>query len=257
MGLVNYHTHTTRCQHAVGTDREYVERAFSEGFSTLGFSDHTPWPYEKEGFVSHIRMREDELAGYVSSLQTLREEYLGRMDVKIGLECEAFPQYFSWLRNEVRKYGIDYLILGNHFRNDEMHGLYFGHAVKADALSAYVRQMEAAVATGMFFYIAHPDFVFSRYPLFDADCEQASRDMCDLASSNDIPLEYNLSGIWKRQEGEISGLGYPCRPFWEIAHEYNLKVIVGLDAHDPRRISRAFFCAEMDNLRNEGFNVIN
>ena len=42
MILANYHTHTIRCKHAVGTEREYIEAAISERFKILGFSDHTP-----------------------------------------------------------------------------------------------------------------------------------------------------------------------------------------------------------------------
>lgn len=42
--IANYHTHTWRCNHAVGTEREYVERAIEGGLKILGFSDHTPMP---------------------------------------------------------------------------------------------------------------------------------------------------------------------------------------------------------------------
>ena len=36
----NYHTHTARCGHAIGTDEEYVQAAIQAGLKTLGFSDH-------------------------------------------------------------------------------------------------------------------------------------------------------------------------------------------------------------------------
>ncbi len=42
--IANYHTHTWRCHHAKGTEREYVERAIEGGLKILGFSDHTPYP---------------------------------------------------------------------------------------------------------------------------------------------------------------------------------------------------------------------
>ena len=42
--IANYHTHTTRCNHAVGSEREYVEKAIELGFSELGFADHAPMP---------------------------------------------------------------------------------------------------------------------------------------------------------------------------------------------------------------------
>lgn len=31
----NYHTHTFRCNHAIGTDEEYVHEAIAGGFDTL------------------------------------------------------------------------------------------------------------------------------------------------------------------------------------------------------------------------------
>lgn len=44
--IANYHTHTWRCGHAFGDEREYVENAIVGGLKILGFSDHTPMPYE-------------------------------------------------------------------------------------------------------------------------------------------------------------------------------------------------------------------
>ncbi|MBQ2467372.1 MAG: hypothetical protein II506_06345, partial [Lachnospiraceae bacterium] len=52
----NYHTHTPRCMHAVGEEREYIEAAIKHKFSVLGFSDHVPQPY-REGVVSGFRLR--------------------------------------------------------------------------------------------------------------------------------------------------------------------------------------------------------
>ncbi len=51
----NYHTHTYRCQHAYGSEREYIEAAIRMGIAELGFSDHVPCPF-KDGYVSGIRM---------------------------------------------------------------------------------------------------------------------------------------------------------------------------------------------------------
>ena len=31
----NFHSHTVRCQHAVGEEREYVEEAIKEGFEVI------------------------------------------------------------------------------------------------------------------------------------------------------------------------------------------------------------------------------
>ena len=60
--IANYHTHTWRCLHAAGTEREYVENAIKGGYKILGFSDHTPMPYPG-GYVSNVKMRPDQLEG--------------------------------------------------------------------------------------------------------------------------------------------------------------------------------------------------
>ena len=68
--LANYHTHTTRCRHAVGSDREYVKAAIESGVKTLGFSDHAPFPHR-----AFVGMMPDVLPEYIASISALREEF--------------------------------------------------------------------------------------------------------------------------------------------------------------------------------------
>ena len=35
--MQNFHTHTYRCHHAKGSDREYVEAAIKAGYTEIGF----------------------------------------------------------------------------------------------------------------------------------------------------------------------------------------------------------------------------
>ena len=96
--LTNYHTHTTRCGHAEGTEEEYILTALRCGFKVLGFSDHTPWAYATPGFVSSIRMLPSQLDDYVLTLRRLREKYADKLHIRIGLEAEYFPAYLGWLK---------------------------------------------------------------------------------------------------------------------------------------------------------------
>ena len=48
----NYHTHTTRCHHATGSDEEFVLSAIKGGYQEIGFSDHTPWKYHTN-YIRH------------------------------------------------------------------------------------------------------------------------------------------------------------------------------------------------------------
>ena len=62
----NYHTHTWRCRHASGTERDYIENAIDHGIKILGFSDHTPYPFP-DGYTSGFRMHVDQLDDYVDA----------------------------------------------------------------------------------------------------------------------------------------------------------------------------------------------
>ena len=113
----NFHTHTSRCQHAVGTDEAYVEAALDAGFDVLGFADHAPFPFAN-GFVSGIRMPLDQLADYIHSVHALQQRYAGQLEIRLGLESEYFPRYHDHLLR-MREQGIGYYILGQHYADSE------------------------------------------------------------------------------------------------------------------------------------------
>ena len=115
----NFHTHTTRCKHATGTEREYVENAIRAGFKVLGFADHAPYLFEGD-YVSRIRMDMDQLEGYVNTIQELKREYQGEIQIFGGLEMEYFPALFDRTFAKMQEYPLDYLILGQHCFTDEV-----------------------------------------------------------------------------------------------------------------------------------------
>ena len=41
--IANYHTHTHRCNHAIGREEDYVKEALKAGMKILGWADHTPY----------------------------------------------------------------------------------------------------------------------------------------------------------------------------------------------------------------------
>ncbi len=230
----NYHTHTTRCGHAVGTDRDYVEAAVSAGYTILGFSDHVPWPY-RNGFTHRkVRMIVGQMDGYLRSIRALREEYRDSIRIYAGFECEYFPEYMDWLRDMKERAGLDYLILGNHFDTTDDGGMYFGNMRTAEQLRRYTELTCRGLETGLFRYLAHPDLFMRSYPAYDENVRAASRDLCQCCRELGIPVEYNLHDrfiypVTRR-------ISYPTREFFEMAREMGLEVIVGIDAHDPEEL---------------------
>lgn len=225
----NFHTHTTRCMHAVGSDEEYVRSAIKGGYQVLGFSDHTPWKYNSD-FVSDIRMLPEELPEYVTSLRTLRQKYRNQIDIRIGLECEYFPAYLPWLKEQIVAYDLDYVILGNHHYQTDEKFPYFGHHTdNKEMLELYAMSAIAGMESGLFSCLAHPDLFMRSYPKFDTYCTEISRNICRTAALLNIPLEYNIGYVAYNLAHGLST--YPCADFWSIAANEGCTTIIGLDAH--------------------------
>ena len=92
--LHNYHTHTFRNHHAVGTEREYIEAAIAGGYQTLGFSEHSPYQFP-DGIVSYFHMFPEDLEDYIQTLLALKEEYAGRIEILIGYEAGIIPDFLT------------------------------------------------------------------------------------------------------------------------------------------------------------------
>ena len=155
--IANYHTHTHRCNHAIGREEEYVQEAMKAGLQILGWADHTPYLFPN-GYYSHFRMRPVQLEGYIQTIQELREKY--PIEMPIGLETEYYPKHFGKLVEFLREYPIDYLILGQHFIGNEYDAPYSGLVTEdREVVKQYCRQSMEAMNTGLFTYFAHPDLI--------------------------------------------------------------------------------------------------
>lgn len=224
----NYHTHTVRCNHAEGTEREYIEQAIARKVKVLGFSDHSPQMFD--GFVSHFRMRPDQLEDYVTTLQDLRKEYSGQIEIHIGLEAEYYPKIFDRLMNLIRPFHLDYLILGQHFTGNESDGEPPCPYPTEDEnmLERYVRQTIEAMETGRFSCFAHPDIL--NYTGDPGIYRRWYEKLCVRAKELNIPLEMNMLGFATHRH-------YPNAAFFRIAGEIGNEVILGCDAHSPGRVA--------------------
>ena len=87
----NYHTHTIRCHHAKGEDREYVEKAIEVGMKTLGFSDHAPYLFDIPS-PSTQRKEVRAIEDYANSINALKKEYEKDIRILLGFELEYYPK---------------------------------------------------------------------------------------------------------------------------------------------------------------------
>lgn len=224
--ICNLHTHTKRCRHAEGEDREYVQRSIDGGLKTIGFSDHAPFMFP-DGHQSRYRVPVEEAEEYIRSINALKEEFKHKIDIKVGFEMEYYPHYFKDMLKYVCSLGTEYLILGQHYIYNEypdgIHSNAKGH--NAENLAAYVDAVTEGIKSGAFTYVAHPDMF--RYEEDEEIYIRGMRKLCRAAKKENIPLEINFLGIRDNRN-------YPNPLFWQVAGEEGCSVVFGFDAHEPK-----------------------
>lgn len=245
----NYHTHTYRCNHASGTEREYIESAIKNGIKILGFSDHTPYPFSDE-YSTHIRMKMNELEGYITTVLDLKREYQKDIQIHVGLEVEYFTDFFDELYRELEQYPLEYFLLATHwYGNSHKTEPYLGlYTEEEKILDNYYRQAVEGMKRGCFTYFAHPDLI--NYPSKTERYEQTMRSVCRVANQCDVPLEINLRGV-------RLGKQYPNGDFWKVAGEEKCKVIIGCDAHTPDELNyQVPYEQAMEYVKKYGLQLI-
>ena len=206
----NLHTHTFRCRHAQGSDREYVEAAIKAGMKVLGFADHCP-----------------------------------------QFEAEYYPEIFGELLQLVRQLGCDYLIMGQHFiENEYDRPSFYGSAPSRDDIDRYITQTLEGLRTGAFSYIAHPDII--SYSEGDRNFYRMRMEyFCSALKEMDIPVEYNLLGMRNRK-------WYPNPVFWEAAAAVGCPTVLGYDAHSPEMLrDEELYSQGVRELKSCGITPVN
>ena len=222
--LHNLHTHTARCNHAQGTDREYIEHAIKAGMKTLGLSDHAPYLFPDKAYSSTHRMATDEIFDYANSIHALQKEYASDIRILLGFELEYYPEFHKDEMAFLSQASPDYLLLGQHFIGREYDREISIRITENNDLEQYVTQVLAGLATGDFLYLAHPDL--AGFACDESVWKREYRRLCEGAKRLDIPLEINFLGMRGNRH-------YPNEKFFEIAGQVGNKVVFGADAHEP------------------------
>ena len=252
MQKFNYHSHTYRCGHAEPdmSDEEYVLDYIKMGFKKIAITDHCP---EKNKIDKRHNMRMDysQKDEYLDSIKKLQEKYKDKIKIETGFEVEYLPgeeENIKELKEEVDK-----IVLGQHFVYDDNKNLkIFRMDMFSDKeLERYGEYIEKAMSLGIPDIVAHPDiFMMGRNGFGEKEAEVTNR-ICKASERYNIPLEINLNDIFhktyrenkilnndsiEKQKEKLYRVYYPCRQFWEIATNYNIQVLYGIDAHNRGQI---------------------
>lgn len=231
MQTYNYHTHTYRCGHGIGTEEEYVISAIENKFKVLGFSEHLPFADWVDPFERPSMSEKNEYEEIVRDLKIKYPE----IKILLGYETEYFKDMDSYIRDTSQR--VDYLILGQHTLNRS--DLY----LHTSATDYEVRKMAELVccglSTGYFKYLAHPDYFMMARNTYSKECDVAAREIALAAKENDVYVELNLKGFLLTKgfiDGEESNF-YPYQKIFRSISEVGPKFAIGYDAHNPKFLS--------------------
>lgn len=221
----NLHTHTWRCGHAQGEDREYIENAILQGFQCLGFSEHIQYRIDKGRYN---RIDYEDFVEYFDDIRVLKKEYKEEIEILCGLEAAYVPEAMDDLLG--LKPLCDFILLGHHQGglNVRKYNLRCNEA----EMDFYAEEIVCGIKSGYYDIVAHPDFFMKTRTYWNEKCESCAYKICTAAKNYNIPLELNIKGA----VSELKGLGYPYRKFWEIAAKVGNEVLYGWDAHNPKDI---------------------
>ena len=132
---------------------------------------------------------------------------------------------------------IEYLICGNHCEvaGNRLKFFFSSKTTKKD-IKKYTSSLIEGMNTGLFIYVAHPDYFMGSYNEWNHFTKKISKKIIKTAIKKDIPLEFNFGGVRCRERffNKEYRLPYPYDKFWILAKKMGAKVILGYDAHSPR-----------------------
>jgi len=235
MNKFNYHTHSNFCSHSNITLEEQIIKAIKNNYKLIGFSEHIPYPLNGK----MIRMSKRELNRYIDDIKKLKIKYKNKIKILCGFEAEFYlgkeDICIDWPKKLLSKKDVDFLILGRHgytldqeFANKKN--------LSNNELDIYVETMIDAIKTGIFSLIAHPDlFMANEDNGWREKHTEISRKIIDASLKYDVPIGFNVNGIYKGLKIYKNGekrWRYPHYNFWREVEKTNAKVSIELDVHD-------------------------
>ncbi len=247
--LYDSHMHTALCKHARGPLSAYAEQAERAGLRGISITCHSPMP---DGWNASVRMTVEQFPQYVDMVAELRDQFAGRVDVRLGIESDYFPGMERWLDELHRRADFSYILGSVHPQSPEYQALYLEGSTRLEYETSYFENLAKAAESGLFDCLSHPDIVKIVHPKQYQVSEHkvTIRRTLDRIARAGTAMELNTSGLNKP---------YPeMNPGEEILAEMALRgipVVLGSDSHDAHRVG-ADFDKALAQLQDAGYQRV-
>ena len=262
--LFNLHTHT-HFSDGSSAPEEYLKESLRQGFSVLGFSDHSPVPFE-----NNFAIKEERLDEYCKVVRGLN----GRgITILLGLEIDFIPGFTKPIEEYRKIFPFDYFIGSVHLvRNGTNPGLWFidgpdvsiydqglEEVFQGDirrGVKSYYHQINEMILTQKPDIIGHLDKIkmHNRNRYFREDENwyiQLVDETLDLIKEAHSVVEVNTRGIYKKRSDSL----YPGPDILKKIHAMRIPVTISSDAHRPDELS-LYFRETKKLLSDIGFEAL-
>lgn len=246
MDKFNFHTHTLFCD-GKNTAEEMVIAAINKGFSVLGFSGHSMFPF---GGKWHIAPKEFSL--YIEEINRLKEKYAEKIKIFCGFECDYYPSLTCPDKEFYKELKPDFLIGSVHYiAKNKMHYAVdsFTDRVKrgldiiykGDGKQAVIDYFEAQkemLNYGSFDILGHPDLIRKRNDelhFFDPEekwYKDVLKDFAKAVKKADVIAEINTGGKARGCTKDF----YPSDFLLELFYNQGIPICINSDAHNTELI---------------------
>jgi histidinol-phosphatase (PHP family) len=247
--LYESHCHTTLCKHAHGTPAEYATMAEARGLKGIIFTCHCPLP---DGISAPVRMAPEQYEDYIALIATTRDAFVGRVDVRLGLESDYYPGVEPWLEKLHARHPLHHVLGSVHMQVPEYRARFF-RGDWFDYQQTYFNHLAESAETGLYDTLSHPDLVKNEAPAaWDfARIQPFIARALDRVAATDVAMELNTSGLQKAI-AEIN----PSPAILRMMCERGIPVVLGSDAHKARRVGDGYADA-LRTLQTAGYSEIN
>ena len=265
MQKFNLHTHTNFSD-GKSTAEEVVQEAIRQGLTTLGFSDHSPVPFENT-----FAIKDNEVQNYVDTIKSLKEKYKDQIKIYCSMEMDFIPGIVKDFKKTKEALGLDYLIGSVHLVGNDVDRLWFIDGSKYETydeglynyyggdirkgVKAFFHQYNEMIETEEFDIVGHFDKIkmHNRDRYFSEE-DKWYRDLLletlTLIKEKSLIVEVNTRGIYKKRSDDF----YPSTWVLPIMRKMDIPVVISSDSHKAEELTLCFKEAELA-LASAGYEV--
>lgn len=232
----DYHSHNSRCGHAIGNISDYIDAAISLGMQEFGVSDHGP-AYFKEGDHAQpgTQMALSEFPLYCSEMRSLQQEYADRITVRAGVEADYIEGMEPLLESLLSQQPLDYVLGSVHYAGGS--SIFRRDRWKTDSpddvYTEYYRLVRAAAGTGFFDILSHLTAVEAYGPpISETLADQLYAETAEAVAAAGCVVEINASGYRKMGGNEP----FPNRKMLRQLIKRGVPLTYGSDCHKPEEV---------------------